>query len=104
MQTPRRIATTDLMLGAVAVALVLLPLPALMTVDADDLARLGLLTGLFLPPAVLMGIARQGPARPEMRTEAVRARRCNAARRLKPQIPNDSATHPTATSSAPRTH
>lgn len=75
MDTPSRPANADLALGALAAALLLLPLPALLTVGADDLARLGLLALLVGPPVGFLVIAHQRLGRREMRNEAVRISR-----------------------------
>lgn len=76
MNTPSRAAASaDLILGGLAAALLLLPLPALMSVDDGDLARLGLFTLLVVPPVVFMGIAHRRLGRREMGAEAVRVRR-----------------------------
>jgi hypothetical protein len=75
MHMPTRISSADLILGGLAAALLLLPLPALLTVDSGDLARLGLLAMLVVPPVAFMAIAHRRQGRQEMRTEAVRIHR-----------------------------
>jgi hypothetical protein len=75
MNSRMRTAKPDLVLGALAGALLLLPLPTLLTVGAEDVARLGLLALLVVPPVIFMAIAHRRLGNREMRTEAVRIRR-----------------------------
>lgn len=75
MISPPRFGKPDLVLVALAGALLLLPLPALLTVGTEELSRLGLLAVLVVPPVVFMTISHRRLARHEMRSEAVRIRR-----------------------------
>jgi hypothetical protein len=75
MISPPRFGKPDLVLGALAGVLLLLPLPALLTVGTADLARLGLFVLLVVPPVVFMTISHRRLGRHGMRSEAVRIRR-----------------------------
>lgn len=75
MNTPARTAKSDLVLGVLAVALLCLPLPVLLTVDAQDFARLALLAVLVVPPVGFLAIAHRRLGAREMRTESMRVRR-----------------------------
>jgi hypothetical protein len=75
MISPPRFGKPDLVLGVLAGVLLLLPLPALLTVGAEDLARLGLFALLVVPPVVFVTISHRRLGRHGMRSEAVRIRR-----------------------------
>ena len=75
MNEPSARAHPDVILGLVAAALVVLPLPALAAVGAQDLFRLLLFAAGATPIAVYAGIACRGCRHGEMRAERVRIRR-----------------------------